>query len=64
MFYLDNLIDSIEIELDSLDSKIELSKSSLGSPEVHEGFIADHDLLHTVYLAITNVVDLDKLMKS
>jgi hypothetical protein len=62
MRYLDNIIDSIAIELDSLDSKIELSKSS--TAEAREGFIADHELLHSVYLAITNVVDLDNLMKS
>lgn len=47
MIYLDNLIDRIEIDLDSLSSLIELSKGA--DMKTHNRFIAEYDLMLRIY---------------
>ncbi len=47
MIYLDNMIDRLEIDLDSLTSLIELSKGA--DMETHNAFIAEYDLMLRIY---------------
>ena len=47
MIYLDNMIDRLEIDLDSLTSLIELSKGA--DMDTHNGFIAEYDLMLRIY---------------
>ena len=47
MIYLDNMIDRLEIDLDSLTSLIELSKGA--DINRHNAFIAEYDLMLRIY---------------
>mgnify|MGYP004277139585 CR=1 FL=1 len=47
MIYLDNMIDRLEIDLESLTSLIELSKGA--DMDTHNGYIAEYDLMLRIY---------------
>ena len=59
MVYINRIIDGIELDLESLTSLIELSKSA--NMATHLNFIREHDLLMAIYKDAMNQIDLDNL---
>ena len=54
MIYLDNMIDRLEIDLDSLSSLIELSKGA--DIKIHNAYIAEYDLMLRIYQNIQAIM--------
>ena len=54
MIYLDNMIDRLEIDLDSLSSLIELSKGA--DIKIHNAYIAEYDLMLRIHQNIQAIM--------